>query len=265
MELPGFLVTAFIAAMLSAIGNGLLSTFTVLRRASFTSEAFSHIAFAGMAFALFAGLPYGAITFLFVAAVAFTVGFASTKMAVAEVNLTTIFLAVSMAAGVLLLSANDGFTPDIADYLFGNILLVGESDLLMLAALVVIDLAWLVIFFRAMYYTAYNEDAALVYRIPTRFVATSFLVLLACNVVVAVKISGVVMVTAGLVLPGTIALLVTRHIFVAHVVAVLVSLAANVGGFLLSYSGDLPTGPLIVVTQFGVFVLVLAGRGLLRK
>ena len=265
MELPSFLVTAFVAAMVSAFGSGLLSTFVVLRRASFTSEAFAHIAFAGMAFALLAGLPYGAVTFLFVAAVAFTVGFASSRMAVAEVNLTTIFLAVSMATGVLLLSVNDGFTPDIADYLFGNILLVGESDLYVLAVLALIDLAWLAVFFRAMYYTAYNEDAAGVYRIPTRLVTTIFLVLLACNVVVAVKIAGVVMITAGLVLPGTIALLVTRRILAAHVVAVLVSLGATMGGFLLSYTGDLPAGPLIVVTQFGVFVLVLAGRGLLRK
>jgi len=265
VDFPVFLVTAFIAALVSAFGSGLLSTFVVLRRASFTSEAFAHIAFAGMAFALLAGLPYGLVTFAFVAAVAFTVGLASSKMAVAEVNLTTIFLAVSMATGVLLLSLNKGYTPDIADYLFGNILLVGEDDLFVLSILAVVDLVWLAVFFRAMYYTAYNETAAAVYRIPVRLVTTGFLVLLACNIVVAVKIAGVVMITAGLVLPGTIALLITRRILMAHAIAVLVSLGATIGGFLLSYTGDLPTGPLVVLTQFGAFILVLAVRGLVRR
>lgn len=265
MELPVFLITAFFSAMIASFGSGLLSTFVVLRRASFTSEAFAHIAFAGMAFALLAGLPYGLVTFLFVAAVAFTVGLASSRLAVAEVNLTTIFLAVSMAAGVLFLSANKGYTPDITDYLFGNILLVNQADLIALALLAVGDLVWLVIFFRAMYYTSYNEEAAAIYRIPTRLVTTSFLVLLACNIVVAVKIAGVVMITAGLVLPGTIALLITRRILLAHIIAVIVSLGATIGGFALSLSGDLPAGPLVVVTQFGVFVIVLAVRGLLRK
>lgn len=265
MEIPVFLITAFAAALVSAFSSGLLSTFVVLKRASFSSEAFAHIAFAGMAVALLAGLPYGAVTFVFVAGVAFVVGFASSRLAVAEVNLTTIFLAVSMAVGVLLLSAKKGFVPDVADYLFGNILLVTGDDLVLLAVLAVVDLAFLIVFFRALYYTAYNEEAAAVYRIPVRFVSTGFLVLLACNVVVAVKIAGVIMVTAGMVLPGTIALLMTRRIILAHIFAVLVSLLATVAGFGLSLASDAPTGPLVVVVQFGLMIITLSVRGLLRR
>ena len=265
MAIPEFLVVAFVAALVAALAGGLLSTFVVLRRASFSAEAFAHIAFAGMAVALLAGLPYGVVTFAFVAAVAFVVGSASSRLAVAEVNLTTIFLAVSMAAGVLLLSAKKGYVPDVADYLFGNILLVTGEDLAALVVLAAVDLVWLVVFFRAMYYTSYNEEAAAVNRIPVRLVTTVFLVLLACNVVVAVKIAGVIMVTAGMVLPGTIALLMTRRIVAAHFLAVGVSLLATVTGFALSLAGDLPTGPLVVVIQFGFLILTLAVRGMLRR
>jgi len=262
MGLPSFLITAFIAALMAALVSGLLSPFVVLRRASFASEAFAHIAFAGMALALLLDLPYGLAALVFAVAAAYWIGRASSRFAVAEVNLTTIFLAVSMALGMLFLSAKDGYVPDIADYLFGNILLSADSDLLVLGALAVIDIIWLLIFSRSLYYLSYNEEAAAVYRIPVRLVSTGFLILLACNIVALVTIAGVVMVTAGLVLPGTIALLVSRNLWIAQGIAAAVSLAAALLGFFLSLAADMPMSAAIVLLQFGVFIAVLAIRRL---
>jgi zinc transport system permease protein len=262
VELPSYLLTAFAASLMCALASGLLSPYVVLRKASYASEAFAHIAFAGMAFAFLLDLPYGLVALLFVAAVAYLIGRASARFAFAEVNLTTIFLAVSMALGVLFLSMKEGYVPDIADYLFGNILLVADSDLIFLSLLIFCDIVWLSFFARPLYYISYNEEIAAVCRIPVRLVSVGFLVLLACNILVIVKIAGVILVTAGLVLPGATALFMTRNMRYALVFAVVISLAAAVSGFFLSLAADIPMGVAVVLIQFGVFIIALAGRGL---
>lgn len=257
MELPSFLIMGFMATIGVSLASGLVSPFIVLRKASFASDAFAHIAFAGMALALLLDLPYMLITLLFVIAVAYLIGRASARFRLAEVNLATIFLAVSMALGVLFLSMKKGYVPDMADFLFGNILLVADHDLLALGILMVIDIIWLLVFGRSLYYVSYNEEIAAAYRIPTRLVSMSFLILMACNIVLIVKLAGVIMVTAGLVLPGTIALLLTRNLKIAHGVSAAVSLLAALLGFFFSLAADVPVSVAMVLLLFGVFVLAL--------
>ena len=176
---------------------------------------------------------------------------------IAEVNLTTIFLAASMALGVFFLSQKKGYVPDLADFLFGNILLVADSDLWLLGALALINIFWLIFFARSLYYVSYNEEVAAVYRIPARAVSTGFLMLLACNVVIMAKLAGVIMVAAGLVLPGTTALLVSRSIRAAHGISLITSLLAAVLGFYLSLAADVPVSVAVVLILFGVFLCAL--------
>jgi len=257
VELPAFLVTGFMAAMGVSLAGGLISPFIVLRKASFASEAFAHIAFAGMALALLLDLPYMLLTLLFVIVVAYLIGSASARYRLAEVNLASIFLAVSMALGVLFLSMKKGYVPDMADFLFGNILLVADSDLIALGVLMAIDALWLLVFGRSLYYVSYNEEIAAACRIPTRLVSMSFFILMACNIVLIVKLAGVIMVTAGLVLPGSIALLLTRNLKIAHGVSIAASLFAALPGFFFSLAADVPVSVAMVLILFGFFVLAL--------
>lgn len=260
----GFLATAFLGALLSAAATALLSVFVSLKKASYMSEAFAHVSFAGVALALLLGLSYGLVTMLFVTVVAFLIGLIAIRFRLEEVNVTTVFLSVSMALGVILLSLNKRYTTDIADYLFGNVLLVTGEDILLLGSLVAANLSLLLLFFKELFYIAYNQEIARIFGVPVRPVYFLFLTLLAVNVVVAVKIVGLVLVTAQLILPGLAALNLVRGIRRAIALSVLIAVASAGLGFAVSYPLNLPTGATIVLVLFVVFLLTLPARRLRR-
>ena len=118
-----FLVHALLAALLSSVCLALFSPFVTLRRVSYLGEALSHIAFAGIALALLLGLNLQFTTLLFVIAVALAITWLARRRQLQEANTITIFLSVSMALGIILISLRRGYSFDLASYLFGNVLL----------------------------------------------------------------------------------------------------------------------------------------------
>ena len=127
-----FLIRALLGAILSSVSLALFSPFVTLRRVSYLGEALSHIAFAGIAIAFVLGLHTQAVTLVFVMAVALAIGRLSQKYKLEEANTITIFLSVSMALGIILISLRNVYTFDLASYLFGNVLMVSTSDLIVL-------------------------------------------------------------------------------------------------------------------------------------
>ncbi|MDY6787383.1 MAG: metal ABC transporter permease [candidate division WOR-3 bacterium] len=255
-----FLRIAFIGAILSAGSTALISPFVALKKISYMSEAFAHISFAGIALALLLGIGLNAPTLIFVLIIALIIGFVSRRFSLEEANITTVFLSVSMALGIILISVNSNVNVDIAGYLFGNILLVRHIDIYWLSALFIINLIFIIIFFKELFYIAYNEELSLIYGIPVKPLYYTFIGILALNIVVSVKIIGIVLITAQLILPGLTALNFIRKLKPTIIVSVVISLISSVSGFFLSYYFDLPTGASIVLILFAVFLVSLFFR-----
>lgn len=252
-----FLIQALAGSLLSALTLALFAPWVTLRRISYMGEALSHIAFAGIAIALFAGLAVTPITLIFVAVIAPLISRLSRRGGLEEANTITIFLSVSMALGIILVSLRKGYTFDLAGYLFGNILLVSSGELWQLAALLLVNLLFCLAFFKELFYMAYNPRMAEFFGIRTRLVDGLFMVLLAVNIVLNVRSAGIILVTAQLILPAATAFNLARRITPAIVISVLVALLAALGGFALSWSFDLPTGACIVLTEFLLYLLSL--------
>ena len=119
-----FVIYAIMGCILSAISLSLFSPYVTLRKISYMGEALSHIAFAGIAIALFAGLNMQLVTMLFVVTISLSIGFLSKKFRLDEANAISIFLSVSMAFGIILIALRRSYTFDLASYLFGNVLLI---------------------------------------------------------------------------------------------------------------------------------------------
>ncbi len=253
-----FLTNALIAVVLSAAATSQLSVFVTLKKMSFLGEAFSHIAFAGIALALLIGTEFTITTLLFVIIVAILIGVVSKYYHYQETNIVTIFLSLSMAIGIILLNLNRDYTPDITSYLFGNVLLVTANDLLYLSILVIANLAFVTLFFKEMFYLTYNFNVATLYRIPANTVYYIFTILLAANIVVSVKVIGVILITAQLILPGITALNLTRNIKLAMILSFVFAQIGSVGGLLLSFRYNLPSGASIVILLFIIFIASLA-------
>lgn len=251
------MITAVVSALLSGLSLSLFSPYVTLRRISYLGEALSHIAFAGIALALLTGWNMSLVTMIFVIMIALFIGYLAEKRKLDESNSITIFLSVSMALGIVLISLKKSYSFDLASYLFGNVLLVKSSDLWALSILSLIDLAFILFFFKELFYLTYNTEIAKVFRVRTVLLNRLFLALLAANIVLNLKTAGIILVSAQLILPAATAANLSKRFAPLLLICVLVALSSSLGGFILSWSFNLPTGASIVLFEFLLYLLSL--------
>ena len=253
----GFLAQALIGAMLSSLSLALFSPFVTLRRISYMGEALSHIAFTGIAIALLLAWNLELTTLAFVIAVSLAIGWLARRRALDEANTVTIFLSVSMALGIILISLRKGYTFDLASYLFGNILLVTPADLWRLGILVLLNLAVIGGLYKELFYISYNYDLSVFFRIPAGLVNRVFLVALAMNIVVNLKAAGIILVTAQLILPAATAFNLVKRFHHAVIASALIAVISAAAGFALSWWLNVPTGACIVLLEFALYLCSL--------
>ncbi len=260
-----FLRYAFFGALLSALSTSLLSVFISLKKISYMSEALSHISFTGIALALVLGWSVSWISGIFILVMVYIIHILSKKYKFEETNITFIILSVSMALGVIILSLKRSYTMDLSSYMFGNILLVNKSDLYIFLILAFFNIAFLYAFYREMLYMTYNHEIAKFYFVSVEKIYLFFLMLLGLNIIISVKIIGIILITAQLVLPGMTALNLSKKIPFATFLSVIIALISSLIGFLGSYYFNFPSGAVIVLVLFMFFMLSLLINKFMQK
>ena len=252
-----FLRYAFLGAVFSAISTSLLSVFISLKKISYMSEALSHMSFTGIAIALVLGWSVNWVSGIFILFIVFLIHYLSRFYKFEETNITFIILSVSMALGVIILSLKKTYTMDLAGYMFGNILLVNQTDIVYFCILIFINLLFLTGFYREILYMTYHPEIAKFYHVSVEKIYLTFLIILALNIIVSVKIIGIILITAQLVLPGMTSLNITKKIPKAIFLSVVISLLSAITGFLGSYKFNFPSGAVIVMVLFFLFIISL--------
>lgn len=252
-----FLTVALIGAIMSAVSTSLISVFVALKKVSYMSEAFAHMSFAGIALALLLGFNMNIVTLIFVISIAMIIASFSGKLRVEESNITAVLLSVSMAIGIILISVNRNLNIDISSFLFGNVLLIAKSDLIYLTGLLILNLLFIMMFFKELFYMSYNEEISAIYKIAVKPVYYIFLIILASNIVISVKISGIILITAQMILPGMSALNIVNRVRTAVILSSVIALISSGCGFFISFYLNLPTGAVIVLMMF-IFYIVSA-------
>ncbi len=253
--MPAFLITALLGAVLSGISLAVFAPYVTLRKISYLGEALSHIAFAGIAIAIITGMNLNLSALIFVSAVALGISWLARHQKLQEANTITIFLSLSMALGIILISLSRNYTFDLASYLFGNVLLIQSGEVWALGALAVINIAYVIFFYKELFYLSYNPEMAKVFRIRTSYVDKIFYVLLAANIVLNLKSAGIILVTAQLILPAVIAFNLVYRLQHAITVSIVAAITSALAGFGISYLLNLPTGATIVMCQALLYAL----------
>ena len=225
------------------------------------SRCFLGIAFAVAAPALTTRTWRSAITVAFIL-VAFCIGFASRSSVVSEDSATGIFFVTSMALGVIFLSLRHSYTSDVFNYLFGTILGVNSQDLWMILGLSVLVIFCILFNFKELYAFCFDEVYADTLGIPTNILHYMLLFLLALTIVLSVKVIGVILVTAFLVIPGACATQLTYRFTPMVLWAILIGVLTSLTGIFLSSiyiteQVELPPGPVVVTLQFLLFLVLL--------
>lgn len=249
-----FFQRALLAGLMVSLLSGLLSPFVVQRRLSFLGDGLAHAAFAGVALGLFLqGEPlYFALPFTFLVAMAIT--FVRERTELSEDTAIGVFFALSVALGAVFLSKAKGYVGDAMSYLFGSLLAVGPTDLLAMGLLLLLALALLPLW-GPLAYATFDRELALADRLPVArhdYLLSGFV---AVSLVLAVKVVGIILVAAFLVIPGAAARLLTRTFAGLTWLSLALAGGSTVLGLFLSFLLDWPSGASIVLLQAFLFAL----------
>lgn len=260
-----FMQNAAIAGVLVGILCSVLSVFVVLKKMAFIGQGIAHAAFGGIAFALLFNLDIFITTNIFCVLVAILIGIVSRRGKVSEDSSIGLFLTTSMALGVIFLNLRTEYTQDVFSYLFGNILAVSGSDVAKIALVTVPVLIFIIANYRRLQFFTFDEETAAVAGVPVVFYYFSLLVILSVVIVVSVQVVGVVLVSALLIIPATVALLVGRRFLSVILISVVVGLISTFSGLISSYYARVSSGAAIVVVLFLIFVMTFLYKRLIKK
>ncbi len=254
----GFMQRALAAGLVVSVLCSLLSVFVVLKRLSFAGAGISHAAFGGVAFGVLLGWHPLLSATLFCMLVAVLIHGIKLRGKVQEDALIGIFFAAAMALGIMLLSLSGRYTVDLFGYLFGNILTISSSDLLIMGGVAGVVLLLLLFFFKELLFYCFDEEMAQVTGLPTVFLGYLLGIMLALVIVASLKVVGIVLVSALLVIPGATARQLSRNYRQMVLISLLVAVTATLAGLVLSYWFNLPSGAAIVLLSTLFFFLSLA-------
>jgi len=249
----GFIQRALLTGGLLGVTCALLGVFVVLRRMAFIGVGISHAALGGVAIGLLVGAPPVAAAGVFSVLVAWVIGWITRRGQVSEDTAIGVFFPTAMALGVALISLSQAYRQDLLGYLFGNILSVGPGDLWLLLGLSGLSLGVLALFFKEFLFLGVDEEAAKAAGLPAAFLSYLLLTILAVTIVAAMKLVGIIMVSAFLVIPAATGQTLGGSVRGMVLFSVASALVSVFMGLWLSWIWSLPSGATVVLFAAALF------------
>jgi len=250
-----FFLRALLGSLLLSAVCGPLGCFLVWRRMAFFGDVLAHAALPGMALGLAFRLPVFASVLAISLALGFVLASLGRRRDLASDTLLGVLGPSSLALGLIGLSFLPGVRADLLGYLFGDILALGNTDLLMIAGggatiLLVLALLW-----RPLLAASLSEDLADIAGYRTRWLEPALLALLSLAIALGIQVVGVLLISALLLIPAASARALARSPAQMAVMAALIGMTGSVGGLFASLWGDLPAGAAIVTLLAGLFLV----------
>ncbi|MFC4529420.1 metal ABC transporter permease [Sphaerisporangium dianthi] len=261
-----FMVRALIAALLVGLAAPAVGTFIVQRRLALLGDGIGHVALTGVALGFLTGTApvltavlvsvLGAVAIELVRARGRTTG---------DVALALLFYG-GIAGGVMLIGlAPGGSNATLTSYLFGSISSVTTEDVWVIAVLAAFVLGVVAAFGRELFVLCQDEEVAKVNGLPVRFLSLLVAVTAALTVVIAMRVVGLLLVSALMVVPVATSQQVTRGFRTTMALAMVLGVVSTVGGLTSAFYASVAPGAAIVLLALAGFVVALGAGRLLRR
>jgi zinc transport system permease protein len=253
-----FMQRAIAGGILLGLLGGLLGCFVTLRQLSFFSHAVGHAALVGIALGVLLQLPPMWVFLPFTLIFGLVVLYLIDQTELWSDSILNIVLSGSLAIGVILTSFLQGYRGNLMGVLFGDILAINATDLLLTLALLILSAAFLLSTLPQQILVTLNQAVAKVQGIPVNLHRYLFVVFLSLAVAVAIKAVGILLVNAFLVIPASTAKLLSHQFTWFLWMSVGLGVLSSVLGMLVSGLWNFASGPSIVLVQFLLFLAVLS-------
>jgi len=264
--LDDFFVRALLAGVGVALVAGPLGCFIVWRRLAYFGDTLSHSALLGVVLAFLLQINITLAVFGVCAAVALSVLALQRNASLSSDSLLGMLAHSSLALGLVALAFMSSVRVDLMGFLFGDILAVSRLDLAVIYIGGGIVIAVLFFVWRALFAATVNYDLAEAEGLRPDRANIVFMLLMAIVIAISMKIVGVLLITALLIIPAATARQLARGPEQMAVIAAILGIIAVVAGLFGSLEWDTPSGPSIVVAAAALFVVVLLPvAGLARR
>ena len=261
--LDDFFVRALIGGIGVAVTAGPLGCFIVWRRLAYFGDTLSHAALLGVAIALFFQLHITLTVFFISLIVAFLLLFLQRIAALTSDTLLGLLAHSTLAVGLVVLAFMTWVRVDLMGFLFGDILAITAEDLVLIwgggfLALFTLSKIW-----RSLFAATVSQDLALAEGVKTRLINVIFMIVISSVIAVSLKLVGVLLITALLIIPAASARRFSNSPEIMAVIAAIIGIISVSLGLHGSLVWDTPAGPSVVVAALACFVFsILPFRGL---
>ena len=259
-----FMRNALMAGVLASIVCGIVGTLVVVRRIVSLSGSVSHSAFGGVGLGYYLGVNplHGALVFSLASAIG--IGAVSKYAKEREDTVIGMFWAAGMAIGILAIGLTPGYAPDLFGYLFGSIISVPTSDLLLILALDIFVVGLVALLYKELMAVAFDEEYATVSGLPVRFLYYLTLVMVAITIVALIRIVGIILAIALLTIPAAISGKLTHDMRKMMALSIALSVVLIVAGLWMSFILDIESGATIIILSAISYALI-ASASRIRK
>ena len=252
-----FMQNALIAGVLVSLACGVIGTLVVLKRMVFIAGGVAHTAYGGVGMAFYFGINpiLGAVTFSLLAS--FLMGYVQRQTRQRQDTLIGVMWAIGMAVGIIFADMTPGYKADLMSYLFGSILAVTQVDLWMMLGVNILVISLVVLFYKELQATAFDETYARVRNLPVDLLYLLLITMIGLAVVMLMRVVGLIMIIALLTVPAAIGSLFLKHMKHIMLLATALSLVFTTGGLIISFFFNLTSGATIILISGVTYLAAL--------
>lgn len=260
-----FMQRALIAGLAVAVTCAILGVFLVLRKDAMIGHGLAHVTFGGVALGLF--LQVTPILAAMAVSILAALGILKLKekAGLYEDTALGIFSSVGMAVGIILVSLAGSFNVNLLSFLFGNILAIEPFEVWVSLGLTVAVLLTVSLFYHELFYLTFDPESAATAGIKVKRLEAVLAVLSAITVVLGMKVVGILLVAALMVIPSAAGLMLAGNFRQAMLISAVVAILSVFLGLLSAFYWDLPASGSIVILSFLFFLILFSVRVLKRR
>lgn len=260
-----FFQNALFGSLLTAIACGIVGTYVVTRRLVFISGGITHASFGGLGLGFFLGMNPIVMAMIFSILSAFGVEYASKSQNIREDSAIAAIWSLGMALGVIFIFLTPGYTPNLTAYLFGNILTITRTDIILIAALSVVLIVFFLMFHTEIIFVAFDRDFAKTQNIPVILIEYTMMFFIAVTIVLSIRLVGIMLLISMLTLPQITMNLLTQDFRKIIWGSIGIGFVGCIAGLFLSYYLNVPSGAFIIVVFIVLFLLTKTIKKAVRR